>query len=497
MTLKKLAFAVLVTLLFGHAAYCAEKYNVLFIAIDDLRPELECYGVKGIKTPNLDALAKSGLLFKRAYCQQAVCSPSRTSLLTGRRPDTTRIYNLEDHFRDTIPDVVTLPQHFKNNGYFCQGIGKIYHDGLDDRKSWSAPSIAANIEVETEDGRFFPQREFSSPYIFAANRPLNAGHQKTPQQIANAAAKAKIPPWSAPDVRDSDLSDGQIADRAIAALQAHKDGTFFLAVGFRKPHLPFEAPKKYYDMYRLEDMKLASNPYPPKDVFEPALMNWGELRGYKGMPKEGPLSEQQARELIRGYYAATSYIDAQIGRVLEALDRLKLRDKTIVIAWGDHGWQLGEHGLWCKHTCYETSTHTMMMISAPKQKHRGATTGAFVEFVDVYPTLCDLAGLTKTDGLEGTSFAPLLKDPKRAWKSAAFSQYPRGRLMGYAIRTDRYRYVEWVTRDKRKVEGRELYDHRNDEDENVNIANRAENKDLVSKLSEQLRAGWRAAVPKN
>ncbi len=483
-----------------------QKLNVLFIAVDDLRPQLGCYGVKDIHTPNLDALAKHGLLFKRAYCQQAVCSPSRTSLLTGRRPDTTKIYNLEDHFRNTIPDVVTLPQHFKNNGYFCQAFGKIYHDGLDDPKSWSAPSVAANLEIETEDGRFFPiHNAFNTgdnypPFIFAANTPgANRARQKTPEQLANAARKAARPPWSAPDVADNELGEGQTADRAIEALEAHKDGPFFLAVGFRKPHLSFDAPKKYYDLYKLDDMKLASNPFPPKDVFEPAMMSWGELRGYKGMPKEGPVSDEQARELIRGYYAATSYTDAQIGRVLAALDRLKLREKTIVIAWGDHGWQLGEHGMWCKHTCFETSTHTFMMIDVPGQKHRGAKTDAFVEFVDVYPSLCELAGLKLTDGLEGTSFAPLLDNPKKKWKTAAFSQYPRngGKLMGYAMRTDRYRYVEWVTHDaKRKIQGRELYDHKTDADENVNIANRPENSELIAKLSEQLRAGWQAAVPK-
>jgi iduronate 2-sulfatase len=486
---------------YAHSAQ--EKLNVLFIAVDDLRPQLGCYGVKDIHTPNLDALAKRGLLFNRAYCQQAVCSPSRTSLLTGRRPDTTRIYNLEDHFRNTIPDVVTLPQHFKNNGYFCQSFGKIYHGGLDDPKSWSAPSVMAkggSVAIAPGVVRLLNDpddlTEGNPPYILAANRPQQAPANMRRKKNGELVP-FRGPPWSSPDVPDDGLGDGQIAERAIEAMEAHKDGPFFLAVGFRRPHLPFDAPKKYYDLYKLEDMKLASNPNPPKDVFAPAMIDWGELRNYKGMPQEGPVTDQQARELIRGYYAATSYTDAQIGRVLEALDRLKLRDKTIVIAWGDHGWQLGEHGMWCKHTCFETSTHTFMMISVPGEKHRGAKTDAFVEFVDVYPTLCDLAGLKLTDGLEGTSFAPLLDNPKKKWKSAAFSQYPRGNLMGYAMRTDRYRYVEWVPRNnRRKIEGRELYDHKDDADENVNVANRPDNRELLAKLSEQLHAGWRAAVPK-
>lgn len=493
---KRWSIVVVAFLLAHFSAHCAEqKLNVLFIAIDDLRPQLGCYGVKDIHTPNLDALAERGLLFNRAYCQQAVCSPSRTSLLTGRRPDTTRIYNLTDHFRDTIPNVVTLPQHFKNNGYFCQSFGKIYHDGLDDPKSWSAPSVAAiDTEIELEDGRFVRRDDIDSPYILAAN--IISRKQEKEISLQRQAFKAKTPPWSSPDVNDAALPDGKIADEAIQAMDAHQEGPFFLAVGFRRPHLPFDAPKKYYDMYPLADMKLAANPYPPKDVFWAAMHNWGELRGYKGMPKEGPLSDQQARELIRGYYAATTYVDAQIGRVLKELDQLNLRDNTIVIVWGDHGWQLGEHGLWCKHTCFETSTHTLLILSVPNQKHRGAKTDAFVEFVDVYPTLCDLAGLKQSDGLEGTSFAPLLDDPSKPWKSAAFSQYPRGPLMGYAMRIDRYRYVEWVTREGSKVKGRELYDHKNDPDENVNIANRRENRDLVAKLSKQLKAGWRAAVPK-
>jgi iduronate 2-sulfatase len=477
-----------------------KKLNVLFIAIDDLRPELGCYGVKGIKSPNMDALARSGLLFSHAYCQQAVCSPSRTSLLTGRRPDTTKIYNLEDHFRDTIPDVVTLPQHFKNNGYFCQSFGKIYHSGLDDKKSWSAPSFTAGLDNvlmadgsrrvvdpdERTEGRF--------PFTFAANNitkePGPNGKEKKRKGMKGR------PPWSSPDVEDNALPDGQVADKAIEVMKSVKDQPFFLAVGFIKPHLSFDAPKKYYDLYPLKDVKLASNPFPPKDVFPPAMIDWRELRNYDNMPQEGPVSDQQARELIRGYHAATSYTDAQIGKVIAALDKLGLRENTIIILWGDHGWQLGEHGMWCKHTNFETSTHSVLMISTPQQKKRGAKTDALVEFVDVYPSLCELAGLPLTDGLEGKSFAPLLAKPTQPWKKAAFSQYPRGgNLMGYAMRTDRYRYVEWIDRGTKAVKGRELYDHQKDPDENVNVANDPKKKELVAKLSKQLGEGWRAALP--
>jgi iduronate 2-sulfatase len=485
------------------------KMNVLFLAVDDLRPQLGCYGVTDIRTPHIDKLASEGLLFTRAYCQQAVCSPSRTSLLTGRRPDTTRVYDLIKHFRDTIPDVVTLPQHFKDNGWFCQSFGKIYHGGLDDPKSWSAPSMFSGAVVSfhgpggssqlamvdldffTEGGAVQALSDApSTPVLLAAAAGARRG-----RAAARAANRPNKPPWSSPDVPDNALGDGKVADAAIEVMNQVKDKPFFLAVGFRKPHLAFDAPKRYYDLYEVEKMRLARNPFPPKDVFLPAMSSWGELRSYKDMPKEGPVSDQTARELIRGYYAATSYTDAQIGRVLAELEKLGLRKNTIVILWGDHGWQLGEHGMWCKHTNFETSTRSMLMISVPGQKTRGSKTDALVEFVDIYPTLCELAGLPPTPGLEGTSFAPVIQDPKRPWKKAAFSQYPRPKLMGYAMRTERYRYVEWVDPSSRKVEGRELYDHQNDPDENVNLANQPEQVVNVGEQAAMLKAGWKAAKP--
>jgi len=485
------------------------KMNILFLAVDDLRPQLGCYGVPDIRTPHMDKLASEGLLFTRAYCQQAVCSPSRTSLLTGRRPDTTKVYDLVKHFRDTIPDVVTLPQHFKENGWFCQSFGKIYHGGLDDPKSWSAPSMFAGAVVRLRqpvggahlamvDLDFFAEGGAMQPLSDAPSTSvLLAAAEGRPalnyaRQMANRANK---PPWSSPDVADNELVDGKTADAAIEVMRQVKDKPFFLAVGFRKPHLSFDAPKRYYEGYDVEKMRLAPNPDPPRDVFRPAMSSWGELRSYKGMPKQGPVPDPIARELIRGYYAATSYTDAQIGRVLAELEKLGLRERTVVILWGDHGWQLGEHGMWCKHTNFETSTRSMLMISVPNQQARGQKTDALVEFVDIYPTLCELAGLPPTPGLEGTSFAPLVQDPKRPWKKAAFSQYPRPGLMGYAMRTDRYRYVEWVDGSKRTAQGRELYDHQNDPGENMNLAGRPEQAETVKTLGEALKAGWKAAGP--
>ena len=264
-------------------------------------------------------------------------------------------------------------------------------------------------------------------------------------------------------------------------------------MGYFKPHLPFNAPKRYWDLYKRDEIDLADNPFAPHNVPEIAMHNWGELRKYHGMPSEGPVPEEKARELIHGYYACTSYIDAQIGRLLDELDRLGLRENTVVVVWGDHGWQLGEHGLWCKHSNFETSAHAPLIFSAPGMKDAGKPTDALVEFVDIYPTLCELAGLPLPDHLEGTSLVPVLNDAGRKWKSAAFSQYPRY-VMGYSMRTDRYRFTLWMKNDG-QAEAIELYDHRVDPSENNNIAGSPENTELVKQLTKQLKSGWRGALP--
>lgn len=488
--------AVMPELAFG----AEEGYNVLFIAVDDLRPQLGCYGVKNAKTPNIDALAASGTQFNRAYCQQAVCSPSRTSLLTGCRPDTTKVYNLEDHFRKFIPDVVTLPQYFKGHGYFTQGLSKIYHPGLDDPASWSVPHWQPNAPNygDPEDLKAVRQQiqRMKKNGKFDGGGVVETDPKTGAAMRIKAGNMPKGPAWESPDVPDNALADGMTADKAIETLQELKDKKFFLAVGFLKPHLPFVAPKKYYDLYASTKFTAADNPYAPKDCPPVALMNWGELRAYKDMPKQGDMPEETALKLIRGYYAAASYTDAQVGRVVGELERLGLRDKTIIVLWGDHGWQLGEHGEWCKHTNFEEATHAPLIISAPKQKNKGAKTDSFAEFVDVYPTLCSLAGLPKPEGVEGTSLAPVMNDPKRSVKTAAFSQYPRpGNIMGHSMRTDRYRYTEWAEPGKEPM-GLELYDYKTDPKGNVNIANLPENKDLVAKLSKMLHDGYKGALVK-
>jgi len=473
--------------------------NVLFIAVDDLRPELGVFGVSLSKTPHIDRLANQGTLFTRAYCQQAVCSPSRTSLLTGRRPDTTRIYDLQTHFRSTIPDVVTLPQHFKQHGYFTQSLSKIYHGGLDDPQSWSVPSWRPSAPpygkpetlVDLQKQRERLRAEGLETEDRIVQRDEKTG---TTLMLANPQQRARGPAWEDPDVVDNALPDGQTADKAIEVMRQVKDKPFFLAVGFLKPHLPFVAPKRYFDLHPRDKFRLPPDYFPPRDAPPFATTNFGELRSYKDMPKgDAPLSDEQALELIRAYYAATSYTDAQIGRLLAELDRLGLRDNTIVVLWGDHGWHLGNHGMWTKHTNFEIATRAPLIINAPQQRH--LKTDALVEFVDVYPTLVELAGLPVPAGLEGASLAGLIRGSKTAWKTAVFSQYPRGGgVMGYTMRTDRYRYTEW-TRANSEVQAVELYDHQRDAQENFNIAGKAENKGLVAELSKKLRAGWQAAAP--
>jgi arylsulfatase A-like enzyme len=449
-----------------------KRPNVLFFAVDDLRPELGCYGVEGIRSPNIDRLAKRGMLFRRAYVQQAVCSPSRTSLLTGARPDTTQVWDLVTHFRKAMPDVVTLPQHFKQNGYFVQGMGKIFHPGYDDERSWSVP--------------------WQTPQA-----PTYAKRKGSPDKDDDKPKRKDGPAFEAGDVPDNFYKDGQVADLAVSALRglARKAEPFFLAVGLAKPHLPFVSPKKYWDLYDPAKIPMAPNPYRPKDAPEFALTNSGELRNYPGIPAEGPMPAELARQLKHGYYAAVSYTDAQIGKVLDELDRQGLRQNSIVVLWGDHGWKLGDHGEWCKHSNVENDTNAPLLLAAPGMKTAGEQCRALVEFVDIYPTLAELAGLPLPSHLEGLSFKPLLENPRRAWKRAAFSQYPRGqKLMGYSMRTDRYRFTVWVGRqDHSRIEAIELYDHQTDPQENTNVAKHPAHQKLVEDLMTQWRQGWQGA----
>lgn len=493
-----MAYFAALTVLIAHSPGLQAQQsrpNVLFFAVDDLRPDIGCFGNTEVKTPNIDALAKRGLVFRRAYCQQAVCSPSRTSLLTGLRPDSTKVYDLVTHFRDTVPDVISLPQHFRESGYYTVGMGKIYHPGYDDPKSWSEPHRygAGENYVLAEN----KQRMAANDSEEAADKATQKGKKKKA-----AGGPRRGEPFEMADVPDNAYHDGSLAEMAVAKLQElkTKDHPFFLAVGFLKPHLPFNSPSKYWNLYDPSQLKLAANPFRPHDAPPYAVTDFGELRNYFGVPTTGPVSDELARKLIHAYRAASSFTDANIGRVLDELDRLGLKDNTIVVLWGDHGWKLGEHASWCKHTNMENDANAPLLIAARSAKAPGQSTRALVEFVDVFPTLCDLAGLSQPNHLQGVSAVPLLDDPTRPWKTAAFSQYPRSidgrRLMGYALRTDRYRYVEWQDRTTRGIVSQELYDHQTDPAENQNIAGVADNKNLLAALSLQLAAGWEAAKPR-
>jgi len=460
----------------------ARKMNVLFIAVDDLRPELGCYGREHIISPNIDRLAKEGLLFERTYCQQAVCAPSRISIMTGARPDTTKVYNLNTPLRKAMPDVLSLPEHFKNHGYETLSIGKIYHHTQDDAQGWTTEPYRAGT---------FPKgawkgRGYLSKKAIAQMEQYNKAYPRM---------KGRGPAFDAADVSDEAYPDGANTVHAIKELSRLKDKSFFMAFGLYKPHLPFNAPKKYWDMYDRAKIKLADNPFLPKDCPSYAPTNWGELRNYYGIPKKGSCSDGLARQLIHGYYACITYIDAQIGLVLDELDRLDLRKNTAIILWGDHGWKLGEHAGWCKHTNFELDTHVPMILSVPRMKTAGRRTRALTEYVDIYPTLCEACTLPVPEHLEGLSVMPLVKDPDRPWKKAAFSQYPRGKVMGYSMKTDRFRYTEWQDRKTGKILARELYDHQNDPDENTNAAAEPKYKKDVTRLAKMLKAGWRAALP--
>ena len=464
--------------------------NVLFIAIDDLRPELGCYGAESVRSPQIDTLAASGVTFERAYCQMAVCNPSRVSLLTGMRPDSTRVWDLVTRFRHTVPEVVTLPQQFTQHGYYAASFGKIFHNPWPDNDSWSEPHR-------------WPQK--SSLWSDAA-KERHAAYRE--QMRAEGRAERFIDRIRAQatemvEIPDEKHIDGAIADQAITALNrlAEHDQPFFLATGFVRPHLPFVVPRKYWDMYDRHAIPLSPNPFLPREAPSFAMNTMYELRDYidfdrTASPDEGSLTEDQQRRLKHGYYASVTFIDTLVGNLLAELEALDLADNTIVVLWGDHGWKLGEHNSWCKQTNYEIDTRVPLIIRVPASQATGQKTDALVELVDIYPTLCELAGLPVPAHAEGTSMVPLLTQPHQPWKPAAFSQFRRQDgsvpLMGYAMRTERFRYVEWQDRRTRKIVATELYDHSNDSLENNNVAGLTSNRPLLSELSRRM---WNTLPP--
>lgn len=484
--LSRIVLAALLFLGGARLGAAEKKLNVLFLVADDLRPELGCYGASHIHSPHIDQLAARGLVFDRAYCQQAVCNPSRCSVLSGCRPDTTHCMANNTFLRPSMPDVLTLPQHFKNNGWYALSLGKVFHHSEaepgDDPQSWSEQSW-----YHATPYRSWFTKE--SDDMMKRLKALPPGER--PKLVRG-------PPYEASNEPDDVYPDGQTALKAIETLRRLKqmDKPFFLGVGFVKPHLPFTCPQKYWDLYPKESIKLPDNYFPPKNVPEPALHNWYELRTYGGIPATGGIPDETALNMIRGYRACISFMDAQMGRVLDELDRLGLRDNTIVIFWGDNGYHLGENGIFTKMTNFELGTHVPLLISVPGQKTAGQHSHALVEFVDMYPSLAELAGLPRPEHLEGTSFVPLLEHPDQPWKQAVFSQYLRpgkDKFMGRSVRTDRWRYTEWVN-GKNESAGVELYDEKNDPKENVNVADDTTYKSEIDELAKTLHAGWRAAV---
>jgi iduronate 2-sulfatase len=469
----------------------AAKPNILLICVDDLKPAIGCYGDTFAKTPNIDALAQRAVVFDHAYCNQAVCAPSRNALMTSLRPQTLGIYDLATNFRQSRPDAVTIPQHFRQHGYKTQALGKIMHVGHgnnEDKASWDVPHFQGNTvgyalkenQVPTREGALF--------------------ENKRPDQLPRGAAT------EAADVSDDTYSDGQIAAEAIRRLQAAKTDTqpFFLAVGFLKPHLPFVAPKRYWDLHDPAKLPQPERLTPPDGAPSYAPQFGGELRNYADMPTGStPLSPELTRHLIHGYYAATSYMDAQLGKVLDELKKLDLEKNTIVVLWGDHGWHLGDHGMWCKHTNYEQAARIPLLVAIPGGK--AAHAKAMVETVDLYPTLAELAGLPAREGLDGKSFAAVVKQPAQAHREFITHVFPRQNMIGRAVRDERYRLVEWKKpgADVSTAEY-ELYDYQADPGETKNLAkSQAELvKTLVARLQAmpeakpQLKAAAAADAPK-
>lgn len=468
---------------------CSAKPNVLFIAVDDMRPELGCYGNKIIKTPNIDRIAARGIVFNKAYCQQAVCSPSRTAILTGLRPDMTKVWDLETHFRVAQPDCITLPQHFKANGYWCSALSKIYHHGFEDGRSWNEPHwYPKGYAVDTDLADWTKQIKTQHDV-----KTEEYSHAESPADNDKRGKKGKAgPAFEVSPKSEDQLPDGATANEAVKRLSAlkAKGEPFFFAVGFLKPHLPFVAPKKYWDLYDPNTIPVPTTDKLPAGCPEFAGHNNSELHAYPGVPKENPIPADFAKTLRQGYYACISYTDAQIGKVLDALDKEGLTDNTIIVLWGDHGWQLGDHGLWHKHTNFEIAARAPLLISVPKSATAGQKVEAPVEFVDVYPTLADLCGLPVPKGLAGASLKPLIENPSASATKVALSQYPRsspeGPVMGYSIRTERYRCTFWRQRNGEKIVATELYDEQDDPDETVSLADNPEHKALIESLAKDL-----------
>lgn len=468
-------------ILLGGTALAADRPNVLFIASDDMRPQLGCYGDTVVKSPNLDALAKRGMVFHRSYVQQALCSPSRISMLSGRYPATTQIFEIGRTLRTTMPEITTLPQHFKNEGYHTRSLGKIYHVGIDDDASWTIPAWHSKKPRTSE-----ATKAAVAKYVADAK----AEGREIPQK-GKGSRNAAVPAFEAVDCADEDLLDGDTASEAIKQLKEHAehpDRPFFLAVGFANPHVPWIAPKKYFDLYDPATLPLAENEFLPVGAPAFAATSGTDFFWYRDVPQVpgDQLPESFKRACLQGYLAAISYVDAQVGRLIAALDETGLSDNTVIVFWSDHGYYMGEHTWWgAKHNNYEGATRNALIIATPGQKTAGQRTDALAQSVDLAPTLADLCGLPEHPGFEGRSLRPVLENPEAVVNEAAYSWYPKNGYLGVTMRTDEWRYVEW-TKPGAPTE-RELYDMTADPQNDRNLADDPAQAARLEELGKQLR----------
>lgn len=489
--------------------------NILFVSIDDLRPTLGVYDDLTAVTPNIDALANDGVTFRQTFSQSAVCAPSRASLMTGVRPDSTQVWHLGDKFRKINPKAVTMPQYFAQHGYHTVNIGKIFHNYMPDSISWDEPDLRPSRYLQPDwigrDGETF--------YISAAVNKSQAKKRDSLlklRPIRYADGWNTGPAWEAADVHDTLYYDGaqtKLAKNTLSRL-ASMDKPFYLGMGYFRPHLPFAVPKKYWDLYDRDSIPLPENPKVPENAPNFTMNSMYELRHYDGFNKIGhpqskyTMSQDTTRILRHGYYASVSYVDALLGDLINHLKELDIYDNTIIVVWGDHGWKLGDHNSWGKMTNYNIDLQVPLIVRYPNPSNTGAQTHRLTELVDIFPSLCELAAIEVPSYMQGSSFVPLLDNPETPWKKAVFSQFHRrpkvaadgGRYMGYSINTETHHYIEWYTWDHKKKQrgdyvNAELYDRINDPTETNNIVNNYKESKLVNDLATQLSEGWKAALP--
>ncbi|PWJ57464.1 iduronate 2-sulfatase [Dyadobacter jejuensis] len=511
-------FTILVTLAISSCKKPIQgkvKPNILFISIDDLRPTLGVYGDRVAITPHIDQLASEGMTFRKTFAQVAVCAPSRASLMTGLRPDSTRVWHLGDKFRVIDPHTVTMPQFFSRHGYHTVNIGKIFHNYMPDSVSWDEPDLRPSRYLRKE----WLDRDGETFYISEA---INNSQAIKRDSLLKLAPKRYAdgwntgPAWEMAEVHDTlyyDGSQNELAKRTLSRLAMRKE-PFFMGLGYFRPHLPFAVPKKYWDLYDRDEIPLAPNPNVPQDAPGYTMNSMYELRHYDGFNAIGHpqspyrMGEDTARILKHGYYASVSYVDALLGSLIAHMKKIGIYENTIIIIWGDHGWKLGDHNSWGKMTNYNIDLQVPLIVRYPNQKNRGAHTFEITELVDMFPSLCELAGIEVPAYMQGTSFVPLINEPDRTWKNAAFSQFHRRpqesadgkRYMGYSINTKKYHYIEWYTWDHKmglrgEKKGAELYDAQNDPNETVNIIADSQLQGVVADLSKRLEQGWRHALP--